>query len=225
MIELCLFFLQTLFVSIVAGTFPSLAKRWHRNDCEFCSRTGHWKVCNCSSSLLLSRFGIPKQSRVSACGSKRYSKQVLYNMPCLAVDTINGLASFAWVKWFKPWQVPQKAAQRALLSGLCRQDIHRCGARPDGMYIWDRGRSWRQRDKDTQSWRGTRTRARHRPALSYASVAMCAWHLAGPRLSIDSLCVAQNMPAGHRGQWRPSPLTSIKRRDENGHTIERPSEV
>ena len=104
------------------------------------------------------------------------------------------------------------SAQRALLSRLCRQDSHRCGARADGMYIWDRGGSWRQRDKDTQSWRGTRTRARHRPALSYASVAMCVWHLAGPRLSIESLCVAQNMPAGHRGQWGPSPLTSIKRR-------------
>lgn len=25
----------------------------------------------------------------------------------------------------------------------------------------------------TQSWRGTRTRARHRPTLSYASTAMC----------------------------------------------------
>lgn len=84
------------------------------------------------------------------------------------------------------------AAQRALLSRLCRQDIHRCGARPDGTYIWDRGRSWRHRDKNTQSWRGTRTRPRHRLALSYASMAMSGWHLAGPRLSIDSLCSSKH---------------------------------
>ena len=117
-------------------------------------------------------------------------QQVLYYVQCLAVDTINGLDSFAWLSELRLGRclrVQRVAAQRVLLSRLCRQDIHRCGARPDGMYIWDRGRRWRQRDKDRQRWRGTRTRARHRPVLSYVSVAMCAWHLASPRLSIDSL--------------------------------------
>lgn len=92
----------------------------------------------------------------------------------MGLPLLHGLSDLSHGRCLRAQRV---AAQRALLSGLCRQDIHRCGARPDGMYIWDRGRSWRQRDKDTESWRGTGTRARHRPALSYASV---AWHLAGP---------------------------------------------
>lgn len=102
--------INTSTISLIGLWFQSHFPLWQKADvlmtCALWScrsLTGLKMVFLCKAAMV---FPSKATSQPEAINN---IQQVLYNMQCLTVDNINGLSSFAWVKWFKPWQVPESA--------------------------------------------------------------------------------------------------------------------